>query len=191
MRRSTKRVVVDSDEESDSDIEFVAETAPPPQLPAQGAAPHVLPRRLASTTAQPRRRTKLKVIKPGARVEIFGLRAKPELNNTFGRIISYNADRDRFGVQREELVRRALALRLALVRGGLLRRRDLLHAVELLRQRFEPLGGHAAVARNWNRRMKQAARPACSLGALKNISILLNRAYTYTYILYIICYTYN
>ena len=66
MRRSTKRVVVDSDEESDSDIEFVAETAAPPQLPAQGAAPHVLPRRLASTTAQPRRRTKLKVIKPGA-----------------------------------------------------------------------------------------------------------------------------
>ena len=76
--------------------------------------------------------------------------------------------------QREELVRRALALRLALVRGGLLRRRDLLHAVELLRQRFEPLGGHAAVARNWNRRMNQAARPACTLGArLKNISILL------------------
>ena len=66
MRRSTKRVVVDSDEESDSDIEFVAETAPPPQLPAQGAAPQVPPRRLASTTAQPRRRTKLKVIKPGA-----------------------------------------------------------------------------------------------------------------------------
>ena len=45
-----------------------------------------------------------KVCKAGERVEIFGLQGKPELNNTFGRIVSYMADRGRFGVQREEFV---------------------------------------------------------------------------------------
>lgn len=40
----------------------------------------------------------------GARVQIFGLRAKPALNNTFGRVVTYQAARGRFGVQLESLV---------------------------------------------------------------------------------------
>ena len=37
----------------------------------------------------------------GARVEIFGLQSKAELNNTFGRVVAYKLDRGRFAVQLE------------------------------------------------------------------------------------------
>ena len=40
----------------------------------------------------------------GTRVQLFGLQARPDLNNTYGRIVTYNAARGRFGVQREEMV---------------------------------------------------------------------------------------
>lgn len=40
----------------------------------------------------------------GTRVQLFGLQARPDLNNTYGRIVTYNAARGRFGVQREEMI---------------------------------------------------------------------------------------
>ena len=42
----------------------------------------------------------------GTRVQLFGLQARPDLNNTYGRIVTYNTERGRFGVQREAMLER-------------------------------------------------------------------------------------